>query len=73
MIDKVYLVLGHDDGDSEGWGDYVYLHGVYDDESKAKEKMEEIIKETMDTRETFEVKGVDFNRKIGECLGGYAE
>ena len=73
MIKKVYLVLGHDDGNSGGWGDYVYLHGVYVDEDKAKEMMEEIIKETMDTRETFEVKGVDFNKKIGEFLGGYAE
>ena len=77
MIDKVYLVLGHDDGGSEGWGDYVSLYGVYVDEYEAKERMAELTKEVtteaMDTRETFEVKSVDFNKSIGEFLGGYAE
>ena len=82
MIDKVYLVLGHDDGDSEGWGDYVSLYGVYVDEYEAEERMLELTKEvmgttvateTMDTRETFEVKSVEFNQNIGEFLGGYAE
>lgn len=82
MIDKVYLVLGHDDGGSEGWGDYVSLYGVYVDRYEAKERMMELTKEVvgntvgteaMDTRETFEVKSVEFNQKIEEFLGGYAE
>ena len=82
MIKKVYLVLGHDDGGSEGWGDYVSLYGVYVDEYEAMERMVELTKEvvgntvateTMDTRETFKVKSVDFNQNIGEFLGGYAE
>ena len=76
MIDKVYLVLGHDDGGSEGWGDYVSLYGVYVDEYEAKERMLELTKESMDasdTRETFEVKSVEFNQNIEEFLGGYAE
>ena len=79
MIKKVYLVLGHDDGGSEGWGDYVSLYGVYVDEYEAKERMVELTKEIMgtkdatDTRETFKVKTVEFNQNIGEFLGGYAE
>ena len=82
MIDKVYLVIGHDDGGSEGWGDYVSLYGVYVDEYEAKERMVELTKEvvgnrvateTMDTRETFKVKSVEFNQDIREFLGGYAE
>ena len=74
MIDKVYLVLGHDDGGSEGWGDYVSLYGIYVDEYKARERMVELTKEVAtDTRETFEVKSVEFNQKIEEFLGGYAE
>ena len=77
MIDKVYLVLGHDDGGSEGWGDYVSLYGVYVDEYEAKERMVELTKEVateaMDTSETFEVKSVEFNQNIEEFLGGYAE
>ena len=76
MIDKVYLVLGHDDGDSEGWGDYVSLYGIYVDEYEAEGRMLELIKETIkttDTRETFEVKSVEFNQNIRELLGGYAE
>lgn len=82
MIDKVYLVLGHDDGGSEGWGDYVSLYGVYVDEYEAKERMVELTKEVVgntvateatDTRETFEVKSVEFNQNIEEFLGGYAE
>lgn len=76
MIDKVYLVLGHDDGGSEGWGDYVLLYGIYVDGYEAKERMVELTKESMDasdTRETFEVRIVEFNQNIEECLGGYAE
>lgn len=76
MIKKVYLVLGHDDGGSEGWGDYVSLYGVYVDEYEAEERMLELIKETIkttDTRETFKVKSVEFNQDIREFLGGYAE
>ena len=76
MIDKVYLVLGHDDGGSEGRGDYISLYGVYVDEYEAKERMVELTKESMDasdTRETFEVKSVEFNQNIEEFLGGYAE
>ena len=82
MIDKVYLVLGHDDGGSEGWGDYVSLYGIYVDEYKARERLVELTKEVvgntvateaMDTGETFEVKSVEFNQKIEEFLGGYAE
>ena len=82
MIDKVYLVLGHDDGGSEGWGDYVSLYGVYVDKYEAKERMMELTKEVvgntvateaMDTGETFEVKSVEFNQNIEEFLGGYAE
>lgn len=79
MSKKVYLVLGHDDGDSGSWGDYVSLYGVYVDKYEARERMLELTKDvvettqTTDTRETFEVKSVDFNKNIGECLGGYAE
>ena len=73
MIDKVYLVLGHDDGGSEGWGDYVSLYGVYVDEYEAEERMLEIIKKTIETRETFDVKSVELNQNIEEFLGGYAE
>ena len=76
MTDKVYLVLGHYDGGSEGWGDYVSLYGVYIDEYEAKERMAELTKEVMgttDTRETFKVKSVEFNQNIREFLGGYAE
>ena len=82
MIRKVYLVLGHDDGGSEGWGDYVSLYGVYVDKHEARERMLELTKEvigtkdatdTMDTRETFKVKSVEFNQNIDEFLGGYAE
>ena len=77
MIDKVYLVLGHDDGGSEGWGDYVSLYGIYVDKYEARERALELTKEvatdTTDTRETFEVKSVEFNQKIEEFLGGYAE
>lgn len=82
MIDKVYLVLGHDDGGSEGWGDYVSLYGIHVDEYKARERLVELTKEVvgntvateaMDTRETFEVKSVEFNQNIEEFLGGYAE
>lgn len=76
MNKKVYLVLGHDDGNSGGWGDYVSLYGVYVDEYEAEERMLELIKKTIETagtRETFEVKSVDFNQNIDECLGGYAE
>ena len=73
MIDKVYLVLGHDDGGSEGWGDYVSLYGVYVDEYEAEERMLEIIKKTIETRETFTVKSVELNQNIEEFLGGYAE
>lgn len=82
MIKKVYLVLGHNDGGSEGWGDYVSLYGVYVDKYEARERMLELTKEVMgtrdatdmtDTRETFEVKTVEFNQNIDECLGGYAE
>nr|DAL26929.1 MAG TPA_asm: hypothetical protein [Caudoviricetes sp.] len=76
MIDKVYLVLGHNDGNSGGWGDYVSLYGIYVNKYEARERMLELTKEVMgttDARETFEVKTVDFNQNIGECLGGYAE
>ena len=73
MIEKVYLVLGHDDGGSEGWGDYVSLYGVYVDEYEAEERMLEIIKKTIETRETFDVKSVELNQNIEEFLGGYAE
>lgn len=82
MIDKVYLVLGHDDGGSEGWGDCVSLYGVYIDKYEARERMLELTKEVMgtrdatdttDTRETFEVKSVEFNQNIDEFLGGYIE
>ena len=72
MIEKVYLVLGHDDGGSE-WGDYVSLYGVYVDEYEAEERMLEIIKKTIETRETFDVKSVELNQNIEEFLGGYAE
>lgn len=82
MIDKVYLVLGHDDGNSGVWGEYVSLYGVYVDKYEARERMLELTKEVMgtkdatdttNTRETFEVKTVEFNQNIDECLGGYAE
>ena len=73
MIDKVYLVLGNDDGGSEGWGDYVSLYGIYVDEYEAEERMLELIKKTIETRETFTVKSVEINKNIGEFLGGYAE
>ena len=78
MIDKVYLVLGNDDGGSEGWGDYVSLHGIYVDEYEAEERMLELIKKSIEatvfnTRETFTVKSVEFNQNIEEFLGGYAE
>ena len=76
MIDKVYLVLGHDDGGSEGWGDYVSLYGIYVDECEAEERMLELIKKTIeatDTRETFTVKSVEINQNIEECLGGWGE
>ena len=73
MIDKVYLVLGNDDGGSEGWGDYVSLYGIYVDEYEAEERMLELIKKTIETRETFTVKSVEINQNIEEFLGGYAE
>lgn len=73
MIDKVYLVLGHDDGNSDGWGDYVSLYGVYVNKYEATERMVELIKEPTDIRETFEVVDVEFNQNIDICLGGYAE
>ncbi len=82
MIDKVYLVLGHDDGGSGGWDDYVSLYGIYVDKYEARERMVELTKEVMgtrdatdttNTRERFEVKTVEFNQNIDECLGGYTE
>ena len=73
MIDEVYLVLGNDDGGSEGWGDYVSLYGIYVDEYEAEERMLELIKKTIETRETFTVKSVEINQNIEEFLGGYAE
>ncbi len=82
MTDKVYLVLGHDDGGSGGWGDYVSLYGIYVDKYEARERMVELTKEVMgtrdatdttNTRERFEVKTVEFNQNIDECLGGYTE
>ena len=82
MSKKVYLVLGHDDGGSGGWGDYVSLYGIYVYKYEARERMVELTKEVMgtkdatdttDTRETFEVKTVEFNQNIDEYLGGYAE
>lgn len=76
LKDKVYLVIGHDAGYSVGWGEYVSLYGIYVDEYEAKERMVELLKETMettDTRETFEVKSVEFNQNIDESLGGYVE
>ena len=73
MIDKVYLVLGNDDGGSEGWGDYVSLYGIYVDEYEAEERMLKLIKKTIETRETFTVKSVEINKNIEEFLGGYAE
>lgn len=76
LKDKIYLVIGHDYGGSGCWGDYVSLYGVYSDEEEAKERVVELMKETMettDTRETFEVKSVEFNQHIDEPLGGYAE
>lgn len=44
--------------------------------NQAKERMVELLKETMDTtdtRETFEIKSVEFNQNIDECLGGHIE
>lgn len=76
LKDKVYLVIGHDSGYSGGSSDYISLYGVYSDEEEAKERMVELLKETMeitDTGETFEVKSVEFNQNIDEPLGGYAE
>lgn len=79
MIDKVYLVLGHNDGGSEGWGDYVSLYGIYVNKYEARERILELTKELMETKDAtdtiykFEIKSVDFNQKIDECLGGYAE
>lgn len=76
MIDKVYLVLGHDDGNSGGWGDYVSLYGIYTDENEANKRELELdkgLKEIGKTRETFEVKEVRFNQNVSEFLGGYAE
>ena len=79
MSKKVYLVLGHDDGGSGGWGDYVSLYGIYVDKYEARERMLELTKELMETKDAtdkiykFEVKSVDFNKNIFECLGGYAE
>lgn len=76
LKDKIYLVIGHDVGYSVGWGDCVSLYGVYSDEYEAKERMVELLKETMDTtdtRETFEIKSVEFNQNIDECLGGHIE
>lgn len=82
LKDKVYLVIGHDSGYSVGWGEYVSLYGIYVDEYEAKERMLELTKEVMgtkdatdttDTRETFKVKTVEFNQNIDEFLGGYVE
>lgn len=82
MSDKVYLILGHDDGNSGGWGKHVSLYGIYVDKCEARERMVELTKEVMgtkdatdttDTRETFEVKTVEFNQNIDVFLGGYAE
>lgn len=80
--DKIYLVIGHDYGGFGGWGDYVSLYGVYVDKYEARERMLELTKEvvgtkvatdTTDSRETFEVKSVEFNQHIDEPLGGCAE
>lgn len=76
LKDKIYLVIGHDAGYSVGCSEYVSLYGVYSDEYETKERMVELLKETMettDTRETFEVKSVEFNQNIDETLGGYVE
>ena len=76
LKDKIYLVIGHDAGYSVGCGEYVSLYGIYVDEYEAKERMVELLKETMettDTRETFEVRSIEFNQNIDEPLGGYIE
>lgn len=72
LKDKIYLVIGHDTGYSEGSSDCISLYGVYSDEEEAKERMVELFKETMeimDTGETFEVISVEFNQNIDEPLG----
>ena len=37
LKDKIYLVIGHDAGYSEGSSDCISLYGVYSDEEEAKE------------------------------------
>lgn len=41
-MNKVYVVIGNDDGGSEGWGDYVTLIGIYTSEKEANDKVKEL-------------------------------
>lgn len=72
MIDKVYLVIGHDYG-YRNCGDCVSLYGVYADKEEAKERELELIKDGIVDGETFDVLEVEFNQNIDLCLGGCAE
>lgn len=84
---KVYFVKESNDGNSDGWGDYVSLCGIYTDKDKANKRLNEFNElideggylkeedeEFMDgTRYMYEVVEVELDKDVDIFLGGYAE
>lgn len=81
-MNKVYMIIENNDGNSNGLGDFVKMKGIYNSEDKAKSVLEKLnenidnygfLKEARDTtRYLYNIVEVELGKEANIFLGGYS-
>ena len=82
-MNKVYMIIENNDGNSKGLGDFVKMKGIYNSEDEAKSVLEKLnssldnrgfLKEATDnTRYLYSIVEVELGKETNIFLGGYSK